>query len=129
MSRPVSSIRVRGAISQETDAGIVLKDVETELEVPWESVGRVAYGEELLLDPHGVIYGEIEFWALDCSDLRIHYWLRWIEVEEELRKRYRLIQPPPSSRWKAEGTRILTYLVWPPREVGRPLYYRKKNRW
>ena len=89
--------------------------------IEWDRVVRVARVYEI----HPMAIADGFFWALQTADRRISYWVR-SEVgsasESLLNERFPHAQVPAMKDWVDNKRCIASFVVWPQREWGRPLY-------
>lgn len=94
--------------------------------VGWDEVIRVAVVYEI----HPIAIADWDYWAFQTDDLRVTYWVDiGRDMDAEVRRRFPHTDPPPMGEWADREFDIRAYVVWPPQDVGKPLYSTVKRHW
>jgi hypothetical protein len=97
--------------------------------IRWSDLRRVALGREI----HPWVTTDFHFWGLQTAEPYTLY--RAIttlddELSAEIRRRFGAPPIPPIRKWRDAGRDTITYVVWPPEDLGKALYrFRKKHWW
>jgi hypothetical protein len=96
--------------------------------VPWSRISRVAWGYEL--SPYAI--ADWDFWAFQTEDPSVTYWI-YVEpnspISDEIHRRFEVGDAPAMGEWADRDMSIRACVVWPPAELGRPLYQTVKRHW
>jgi hypothetical protein len=101
---------------------------ENATRVYWHSVLRVAIGYEI----HPIVIVDWDFIAFQSEEENVTYWVHAVPGDaftSEVRRRYGAPDIPPMKDGEDEGFCIRACTIWPPAEIGRPMFKSVKRHW
>ena len=96
--------------------------------VAWDRIRRVAAGYEI----HSIVIVDWHFWAFQTDDPAITYWVDTDfrdRFSEEVHHRFGDPRIPDIGEWCDSEYCIRSYVIWPPEELGQPMYIPVKRHW